>query len=101
MNDHRISRRSFLAAVGIAGAAAALTACGVNDMNKQAAAFNMAKKLVTETNTVACTLDKSGDIRHNEGIALAHRNNTEHGRESSEMIVGNNGLSLADNRNKR
>ena len=28
MNDHRISRRSFLAAVGIAGAAAALTACG-------------------------------------------------------------------------
>ena len=28
MNDHRISRRSFLAAVGITGAAAALTACG-------------------------------------------------------------------------
>ena len=28
MNNHRISRRSFLAAVGIAGAAAALTACG-------------------------------------------------------------------------
>ena len=28
MNDHRISRRSFLAATGIAGAAAALTACG-------------------------------------------------------------------------
>lgn len=28
MNDYRISRRSFLAAAGIAGAAAALTACG-------------------------------------------------------------------------
>ena len=28
MNEHRISRRRFLAAVGIAGAAAALTACG-------------------------------------------------------------------------
>ena len=28
MNDHRISRRSFLAAAGIAGAAAVLTACG-------------------------------------------------------------------------
>lgn len=28
MNDHRISRRSFLAAAGITGAAAALTACG-------------------------------------------------------------------------
>ena len=28
MNDHRISRRSFLAAAGIAGAAAAITACG-------------------------------------------------------------------------
>ena len=28
MNNHRISRRSFLAAAGIAGAAAALTACG-------------------------------------------------------------------------
>ena len=28
MNDHRISRRSFLAAAGIAGATAALTACG-------------------------------------------------------------------------
>ena len=28
MNNYRISRRSFLAAVGIAGAAAALTACG-------------------------------------------------------------------------
>ena len=28
MNDHRISRRSFLAVAGIAGAAAALTACG-------------------------------------------------------------------------
>ena len=28
MNDHRISRRSLLAAAGIAGAAAALTACG-------------------------------------------------------------------------
>ena len=28
MNDHRISRRSFLAAAGIAGAAAAFTACG-------------------------------------------------------------------------
>ena len=28
MNDHRISRRSFLAAAGIAGAAAALTDCG-------------------------------------------------------------------------
>ena len=28
MNDHRISRRSFLAAAGSAGAAAALTACG-------------------------------------------------------------------------
>lgn len=28
MNEHRISRRSFLAAAGIAGAAAAFTACG-------------------------------------------------------------------------
>ena len=28
MNNHRISRRSFLAAVGMAGAVAALTACG-------------------------------------------------------------------------
>ena len=28
MNNHRMSRRSFLAAAGIAGAAAALTACG-------------------------------------------------------------------------
>ena len=28
MNDHRIPRRSFLAAAGMAGAAAALTACG-------------------------------------------------------------------------
>ena len=28
MNDHRISRRSFLVAAGMAGAAAALTACG-------------------------------------------------------------------------
>ena len=28
MNEHRISRRSFLAAAGITGAAAALTACG-------------------------------------------------------------------------
>ena len=28
MNDHRISRRSFLAAAGMAGAVAALTACG-------------------------------------------------------------------------
>ena len=28
MNDHRISRRSFLTAAGMAGAAAALTACG-------------------------------------------------------------------------
>ena len=28
MNDHRISRRSFLAAAGMAGAAAVLTACG-------------------------------------------------------------------------
>ena len=28
MNNHRISRRSFLAAAGLAGAAAALTACG-------------------------------------------------------------------------
>ena len=28
MNEHRISRRSFLAAAGIAGSAAALTACG-------------------------------------------------------------------------
>ena len=28
MNEHRISRRSFLAVAGIAGAAAALTACG-------------------------------------------------------------------------
>ena len=28
MNNHRISRRSFLAAAGMAGAAAALTACG-------------------------------------------------------------------------
>ena len=28
MNDHRISRRSFLAAAGMTGAAAALTACG-------------------------------------------------------------------------
>ena len=28
MTDHRISRRRFLAAAGMAGAAAALTACG-------------------------------------------------------------------------
>ena len=28
MNDHFISRRSFLVAAGMAGAAAALTACG-------------------------------------------------------------------------
>ena len=28
MNNTKISRRSFLAAAGIAGAAAALTACG-------------------------------------------------------------------------
>ena len=31
MNDHRISRRSFLAAAGMAGATAALTACGGQD----------------------------------------------------------------------
>ena len=29
MNNTKISRRSFLAAAGIAGAAAALTACGI------------------------------------------------------------------------
>ena len=36
MNDHRISRRSFLAAAGIAGAAAALTACGGAAYRKEA-----------------------------------------------------------------
>ena len=36
MNDHRISRRSFLTAAGMAGAAAALTAYGSGSVRRRA-----------------------------------------------------------------
>ena len=70
-------------------------------MNEQTAALNMPEKFMAETYAVACALNESRDIRHNERIALAHRNNAEHGSERREMIIRNNGLSLADNGNKR
>ena len=50
----------------------AFAACGIDDMHEKSAAVNVAEEFVAETHAVACTLDKSGDIRHNERTAFTH-----------------------------
>ena len=52
MNDHRISRRSFLAAAGIAGAAAALTACG-SSASSAASASSVASSAAASSEAAA------------------------------------------------
>ena len=70
-------------------------------MQEHTAALDMAQKFVAETDAVARALDKSGDIRDDKRLALAHGDNAEDGSYGCEMIIRNYGLRLADDRDKR
>ena len=66
MNDHRISRRSFLAAAGIAGAAAALTACGGAASSTASSAAEAASVAGLSSDPVTLTMSWwGGESRHN------------------------------------
>ncbi len=60
----------------------------------------MAKEFVTQADTVAGTLDKSGDISHNERLAVIGLYNAQNGSQGREVIVCNFGLCGGNNRNK-
>ena len=80
MNDHRISRRSFLAAAGIAGAAAALTACGgaasstAASVASSAAASSQAAQsvelIVFAAASLTETLTAIGETPEGDGVEL-------------------------------
>ena len=65
MNDHRISRRSFLVAAGMAGAAAALTACGGD---ASSAASSVASSAAASPEATCAVADRNAP-----GIAEAMR----------------------------
>ena len=54
---------------------------------------------MTETDTLACALNKSWDIGNNKRTALAHGNNTQNGSNGCKVIVRNNRLRLTYNGN--
>lgn len=56
-------------------------------MDYKAASFNVSQELMSQTDTVACAFDKSGDIRHNEGLFLIHPDNSENGSKGSKMVI--------------
>ena len=60
MNNHRISRRSFLTAAGMAGAAAALTACGGSASSASTTASSVASAASSTAEKAAGTL--SGNV---------------------------------------
>ena len=70
-------------------------------MDYQAAAVNVAEKLMSQTNAVGGTLNKTGDICHNEGFSLACAYNSQNGRKCCEVIVCYLGLCGGNHRNKR
>ena len=49
---------------------AALAACRVNQMQQQTAAVDMAQEVVSQTGTLACTLDNTRNIGHDEVLLL-------------------------------
>ena len=79
----------------------ALAARDVDDMDEHAAALDVAQELMSQTRSLPRALDQSGDIRHDKAAALAHRNNTENGRDGGEVIVADLGLCLRDDRDQR
>ena len=80
---------------------AILQSRNVDNMKYQAAAFHMAKKIVTESDSLRGALNKAGDVRHNKGAALVHAHNAEHRSQGGERIVRNFGLCGGNHGNKR
>ena len=56
---------------------------------------------MTKTYSVTCTLDKSGNIRHNKGTLLTCLDNTENRGKGCEVVIGNLRLCGTYNGNQR
>ena len=66
---------------------AALAARRIDQMQQQAAAVDMAQKVMTEAGALARALDDARDVRHDEVLLLAHGNHAQIGDKGREVVV--------------
>ena len=79
----------------------ALAARDVHHMDEQAAAVDVAQKVVAQSGAVGGALNDAGDVRHDEGDALLHIHHAQVGEKGGEVIIGDLGLSPADHAEQR
>ena len=70
-------------------------------MDEQAAAVDVAQKVVAQSGAVGGALNDAGDVRHDEGDALLHIHHAQVGEKGGEVIIGDLGLSPADHAEQR
>ena len=68
---------------------AALDARGVDDVQDELRALDVAQKVVAEADAIRRALDEAGDVRHDEALLIVRLDDAEHGRDRREMILGN------------
>ena len=66
---------------------ASLAAGDVHQMHQQAAAVDVAQKIVAEAGAVARALDDARDVRHDERRTLRHVYDAQVGEEGREVVV--------------
>ena len=66
-----------------------LAAGHVHNVNKQAAAVDVAEKIVSQTCALGGALNDARDVRHDEGHTLVHVNHAQIGIQSRKMVIGN------------
>ena len=69
-------------------------------MHEQAAALDMAQKIVAQADPLARPLDHAGDIRHDERGLGSRPHHPQHGSQGGKGIVGDLGLGFADDRDE-
>ena len=80
---------------------AAFAAGYVHQMDEQTAAVDVPQKIMSETRALGRAFDDAGDIGHYEGDALVDVDDAEVGKERRKVVVGDLGMRLADDGQKR
>ena len=70
-------------------------------MENQPAALHMTQEVMSQANTLAGTLDQTGDVRHDKGLFLCHTHQSQHRCQRGKVVVGDLRLCRTDHRDQR
>ena len=66
---------------------AALDARGIDDVQDELRALDVAQEVVAEADAIGCALDEAWDVRHDEALLVVRLDDTEHRRDRREVVL--------------